>query len=73
MTGRRTNPRVHTKTELATGKYVRALYNFTASRENEMDLRRGAIYRVTVEQGQWCVGEDETGTCHGEFPCTYVE
>ena len=55
------------------GRYVRALYDFTASRKNEMDLRRGAVYRVTAEQGSWLVGENETGSRRGEFPGTYVE
>jgi len=51
--------------------YVRALYNFTASREDEMDLQRGAVYRIIARHGDWCVGEDDTR--RGEFPCTYVE
>ena len=51
--------------------YVRALYNFTASREDEMDLQRGAVYRIIARHGDWFVGEDDTR--RGEFPCTYVE
>mmetsp|Transcript_25879 Transcript_25879/g.77963 ORF Transcript_25879/g.77963 Transcript_25879/m.77963 type:complete len:1143 (+) Transcript_25879:198-3626(+) len=54
-------------------RYVRAVYDFTASRRTEMDLRRGAVYRVISEQGHWLVGENDTGTQSGEFPGTYVE
>ena len=53
-------------------RYVTALYDFTASRSDEMDLQRGAVYRVVAERGQWYVGEDYSG-CRGEFPATYVE
>ena len=44
-----------------------------ASRGDEMDLRRGAVYRVVAERGQWLLGENEAGDCRGEFPGTYVE
>ena len=38
-----------------------------------MDLRRGAVYTVIAERGQWLVGEDDSGTQRGEFPRSYVE
>lgn len=38
-----------------------------------MDLRRGAVYRVVAERGQWLLGENDAGDCRGEFPGTYVE
>ena len=57
----------------ASVRYVRALYDFEASRGDEMDLRRGAVYRVVAERGQWLLGENDTGDCRGEFPGTYVE
>lgn len=56
-----------------TTRYVRALYDFSASRSDEMDLRRGTVYTVTAERGQWLVGEDDSGTQRGEFPRSYVE
>ena len=54
-------------------RYVRALYDFEASRGDEMDLQRGAVYRVVADRGQWLLGENDTLTCRGEFPGTYVE
>ena len=56
-----------------TTRHVRALYDFSASRSDEMDLRRGAVYTVIAERGQWLVGEDDSGTQRGEFPRSYVE
>ena len=53
--------------------YVRANYDFPASRNDEIDLRRGAVYRVIAEQGPWLLGEDETATRRGRFPTSYVE
>ena len=38
-----------------------------------MDLRRGAVYTVIAERGQWLVGEDDSGTQRGEVPRSYVE
>jgi len=38
-----------------------------------MDLQRGAVYRVLADRGQWLLGENDTLTCRGEFPGTYVE
>ncbi|KAG9061686.1 hypothetical protein KI688_007267 [Linnemannia hyalina] len=58
-------------------KQVRALYNFDATAEGELSLRKGDVVRIIEEIDEgWWEGElvdASGGRCEGMFPSNYVE
>ncbi|XP_070200464.1 dynamin-binding protein-like [Littorina saxatilis] len=55
------------------GKYVKAVYNFTAQQTGELTLQDGDIVKVTdVVDGNWLQGEAIYGAS-GSFPSNFVE
>ena len=48
-----------------------ALYNYTATRPDELSLHAGEVIEVVSTEGDWWSGY--IGDTHGAFPSNYVE
>ena len=50
---------------------VRALFDYAASREDELSIRAGDVIELVSSEGDWWLGF--IGDAHGAFPSNYVE